>query len=79
MIPYIVSDERKAKFVSAYQTRIYDSKFSFVFKKVNTNLALEYISEGLKYYYKGPTLLKTKDKELYDFIDGVIKDEWKIN
>lgn len=64
-----------SKFVSTYQTRIYDSKLSFVFNKVNTYLALEYISEGLKYYYKNPTLLKTKDKELYDFIDGVVKDE----
>lgn len=64
-----------SKFVSAYQTRIYDSKFSFILGKVNTQLALEYISEGLKYYYKNPTLLKKKDKKLYDFIDKVIKDE----
>lgn len=64
-----------SKFVSAYQTRIYDSKFSFVFDKVNTHLALEYISEGLKYYYKNPTLLKRKDKKLCEFIDKVIKDE----
>lgn len=64
-----------SKFVSAYQTRIYDSRFSFILGKVNTQLALEYISEGLKYYYKNPTLLKNKDKELYDFIGKVIKDE----
>lgn len=64
-----------SKFVSTYQTRIYDSRLSFVFNKVNTYFALEYISEGLKYYYKNQTLLKTKDKELYDFIDGVIKNE----
>lgn len=64
-----------SKFVSTYQTRIYDSKFSFTFDKVNTHLALEYISEGLKYYYKNPKLLKQKDKKLYEFIDKVIKDE----
>lgn len=64
-----------SKFVSAYQTRIYDSKFSFVLGKANTHLALEYISEGLKYYYKNPALLKRKDKKLYEFIDKVIKDE----
>lgn len=64
-----------SKFVSVYQTRIYDSRLAFAFNKVNTHFALEYISEGLKYYYKNPTLLKSKDKELYDFIDGVIKDE----
>lgn len=62
-------------FVSIYQTRLYDSKFSFVVGKVNTRLALEYISEGLKYYYKNPSLLKKKDKKLYEFIDRVIKDE----
>lgn len=64
-----------SKFVSTYQTRIYDSKFSFTFDKVNTHLALEYISEGLKCYYKNPKLLKQKDKKLYEFIDKVIKDE----
>ena len=64
-----------SKFVSTYQTRIYDSKFSFVLGKANTHLALEYISEGIKYYYKNPTLLKQKDKKLYEFIDKVIKDE----
>ena len=64
-----------SKFVSAYQTRIYDSKFSFIFDNVNTHLALEYISEGLKYYYKNPTLLKRKDKKLYEFIDKVVRDE----
>lgn len=64
-----------SKFVSAYQTRIYDSTFSFVLGKVNTHLALEYISEGLKYYYKNPVLLKQKDKKLYEFIDKVVRDE----
>ena len=64
-----------SKFVSAYQTRIYDSKFSFIFDNVNTHLALEYISEGLKYYYKNPSLLKRKDKKLYEFIDKVVRDE----
>ena len=64
-----------SKFVSAYQTRIYDSKFSFIFDNVNTHLALEYISEGLKYYYKNPMLLKRKDKKLYEFIDKVVRDE----
>ena len=64
-----------SKFVSVYQTRIYDSKFSFIFDNVNTHLALEYISEGLKYYYKNPSLLKRKDKKLYEFIDKVVRDE----
>lgn len=64
-----------SKFVSKYQTRIYDSKFSFIFDNVNTHLALEYISEGLKYYYKNPSLLKQKDKKLYEFIDKVVRDE----
>mgnify|MGYP001851995568 CR=1 FL=1 len=64
-----------SEFVSTYQTRIYDSAFSFVLGKVNIHLALEYISEGLKYYYKNPALLKQKDENLYEFIDKVVRDE----
>ena len=64
-----------SEFVSTYQTRIYDSAFSFVLGKVNIHLALEYISEGLKYYYKDPALLKQKDERLYEFIDKVVRDE----
>ena len=64
-----------SEFVSSYQTRIYDDNFAFpfLFNKVNTDYALEYISEGLKYYYKDPNLLKNKDMDLYRFIDKVIK------
>ena len=64
-----------SEFVSTYQTRIYDSTFSFVLGKVNIHLALEYISEGLKYYYKNPALLKERDEKLYEFIDKVVIDE----
>lgn len=84
---YVKSDFKKVKgktgsywilkdsseFVSKYQTRVYNSVFSFIFNKVNTNYAFEYISEGLMYYYKNPQLLKSKDIDLYRFIDKVIK------
>ncbi len=61
-----------SEFVSNYQTRIYKAIDSFVFGKVNTEYALEYISEGIKYYFKNPSLLKTKDNILYKFINEVV-------
>lgn len=61
-----------SEFVSSYQTRIYKAIDSFVFGKVNTDYALEYISEGVKYYFKNSNLLKEKDIVLYEFIDEVI-------
>lgn len=61
------------EFVSEYQTRVYDYIFPFIFDKANTKCALEYLSEGLMYYYKNPSLLKSKDLELYKFIEKVIK------
>jgi len=63
------------KFVSSYQTRIYNGLGSFIGNEVNTSYALEYFSEGIKYFYKKPELLKEKDLELYNFISEVIKDE----
>lgn len=60
-------------FVSKYQTRVYSGGLSFIFNRVNTSYALEYLSEGLMYYYKNPSLLKSKDLELYKFIEKVIK------
>lgn len=62
-----------SEFVSEYQTRIYDTNFSFVFDKPNAKYALEYISEGLKYYFRQPALLKNRDKELYEFIEKAVK------
>jgi len=60
-------------FVSKYQTRIYNGNRNFIFNKVNTNYALEYFSEGIKYYYENKKLLLEKDKELYEFIKGVVE------
>ena len=56
-------------FVSRYQTRLYKPLQSFRKGRVNTDFALEYFSEGIKFYYKNPLLLKNKDKSLYDFIE----------
>ena len=64
-----------SEFVSKYQTRVYNSVFSFKFNKVNTNYTFEYIAEGLTYYYKNPSLLKKKDMDLYKFIDKVVNNE----
>lgn len=56
-----------SKFVSKYQTRIYNGGFTFR-GNVKVNYALEYLSEGIKYYYKDKNLLKNKDIDLYNFI-----------
>ena len=60
-------------FVSQYQTRIYKSLFAFKNNIPNVEYAQEYLSEGLKYYYKNPTLLYKKDRKLYEFIEGVVE------
>lgn len=62
---YILKNSQE--FVSPYQTRIYDGGFKFN-SKVNVSRAREYFTEGLKYYYKDPKLLKAKDTSLYNFI-----------
>ena len=62
-------------FVSKYQTRIYIRDNTFVDGKLNFENALEYFSEGIKYYYKNPKLLKEKDMKLFEFIESVINDE----
>ena len=62
-----------SKFVSKYQTRIYDWPTNFIKNKVNTDFALEYFSEGIMFYYKNPVLLKEKDFELYEFIKEIVE------
>ena len=62
-------------FVSKYQTRIYIRENTFINGKINVENALEYFSEGIKYYYKDPKLLKEKDMKLFKFIESVIEDE----
>lgn len=64
-----------SEFVSKYQTRIYNDIDSFINGKVNTDYALEYISEGVREYFQNPKNLLEKDKLLYKFIKKVIKDE----
>lgn len=65
-----------SNFVSEYQTRIYN-KYSFkVFSnKVNIFQAREYFSEGLRCYYEEPDFLFSKDKNLYYFIERIIKND----
>ena len=62
-------------FVSSYQTRVYDGIGNFIFGKVNVKYLQEYFSEGVKYYYKNPSLLKSKDSNLYNFIKKVVDDK----
>lgn len=62
-------------FVSAYQTRIYEGSGNFIFGRVNIKYSQEYFSEGVKYYYKNPSLLKNKDSNLYNFIKKVVDDK----
>lgn len=62
-------------FVSAYQTRVYDGIGNFIFGRVNVRYLQEYFSEGVKYYYKNPSLLKNKDSNLYNFIKKVVDDK----
>ncbi len=70
---YLLKDS--SEFVSKYQTRIYKgNRSSFtVLGKVKERLAKEYLSEGLKYYFKEPNKLYNVDKPLYNFIDKIVK------
>lgn len=62
--------KNSTNFVSKYQTRIYYGGFN-IFGKIKVDYAREYFSEGLKYYYKDPELLKEKDIELFNFIKSM--------
>lgn len=66
---YVLKDY--TEFISRYQTRIYEGGFD-LFGNLKIEYALEYFSEGVKYYYKNPKLLENKDKLLYTFIRKVI-------
>ncbi len=63
-----------SEFVSSYQTRIYMGFRNFKLSgKVNIDYALEYLSEGVKYYFQNADILKQKDIELYKFIKEIIE------
>lgn len=63
------------KFVSYYQGRLYEN-FSpngiYDGKQVYLDGLREYFSEGFRFYYINPNLLKEKDLPLYKFIEGMI-------
>ena len=64
------------KFLSTYQGFInkVDSQGNEWITKdgnLNTNVLVEYFSEGYRYYCTNPKLLKKKDKALFDFIAGI--------
>lgn len=64
------------KFLSTYQGFInkVDSQGNEWITKdgnLNTNVLIEYFSEGYRYYCTNPKLLKKKDKALFDFIAGI--------
>lgn len=65
------------KFVSVYQGRIYVHPEYGIFSKsgtsVNSNMMLEYFSEGYREYYTNPDNLKLHDPDLYEFIEGLSK------
>lgn len=65
------------EFVSKYQTTIYqqiNGKKAFTFlNKVNHSNAKEYFSEGLKYYFMNPKLLKEKDTKLFEYIVKIME------
>lgn len=62
-------------FVSTYQTRVYNGFGNFILNKVNVKYCGEYFTEGVKYYYKNPSLLRKKDFKLYNFIESVVNDK----
>lgn len=65
-------------FVSDYQATLYprvNGEYAFkAFGKVNVSNAKEYFSEGMKFYFKNPALLKDKDKELFYYIEKIMED-----
>lgn len=65
-------------FVSKYQTTLYpftgNKKAFNLMNKVNYLNAKEYFSEGLKYYFLNPELLKEKDLKLFKYIKKILEE-----
>lgn len=63
------------KFISMYQGRIYihdiDGNGYIIGNKFNGKCLGDYFSEGYREYFFNPQNLKSKDRELYDFIEGL--------
>lgn len=68
---------KKGKFVSEYQGLLYNKDLegnSRIFDcKINLNCLGEYFSEGFREYFENKSNLLKKDKELYEYIEEVLK------
>lgn len=60
------------RFVSEYQRRIYMEEGLFNETGVNYNCFKDYIAEGYAFYIREPDVLKAKDQNLFEFIEGLI-------
>jgi hypothetical protein len=62
--------------LSGYQGYIYPYDFrgegAYINGYLNKNVLGEYFSEGYRCYCLEPSVLKKKDKELYDYIRGLL-------
>lgn len=72
-ITYLEND----KFLSTYQGFIcevdYKGESDFdAIGNLNKDALIEYFSEGYRYYCIDPKLLKSKDRALYDYIEGLL-------
>lgn len=67
------------KFISDYQSRLYDKDFNnnpridYTNMTINAKVLGEYFSEGYREYITNPNNLRAKDNALFDFIKGRVK------
>lgn len=68
------------KFISDYQRRVYnididkESRINYTNYEFNYNVLRDYLPEGLRAYFSDKQLLKTKDFELYKYIEEVLNE-----
>lgn len=67
-------------FVSDYQRRVYNvdinknDRIDYLNGTFNYNVFRDYLPEGLRCYFSDKQLLKTKNAELYEYIEGVLNE-----
>lgn len=67
-----------ARFISEYQGRIYEEGYILTENGlVNPDAMWDYFSEGYTCFFKNPSVLKERDKELYLYIERKLKNEGK--
>lgn len=68
------------KFISDYQRRVYnididkEPRINYTNYEFNYNVLRDYFPEGLRAYFSDKQLLKTKDYELYKYVEEVLNE-----